>query len=198
MDKILAKTSGGVNSRRLASELLSGKNIKDGVMKYYREKTPSGMSVSESFAKLYGISDANKVMQLADQITNNLGTTPTSIGSHAKHGFSAMVAYSQRNDGKNTFRQIDRIINVHDKIIGQPVEVTDPEVKQAAKEAMKKQIPESELQAIRDKHPDLKDLSNEQLYDQLLTTVKAYMSFEPDAECFNLGFMLEPGIVTIK
>lgn len=58
---------------------------------------------------------------------------------------------------------------------------------------MRSRISDTEIPQIIANNPDLQGYSNDEIRD-LMTSgdVKAYLSFEPYAECFNLGFMVEP------
>lgn len=64
---------------------------------------------------------------------------------------------------------------------------------------MKERISDDEIKAMRSGNANLAEMSDQDIRE-LATSgkVKAYLSFEPDAECFNLGFMIEPGSKTIE
>lgn len=104
-----------------------------------------------------------------------------------------MVAYSQRSG----FRQLDKIRNSDAQIIGVPQEIMGNQAN-AIRNKFMENINARDLENIKQNNPALKDM-NDQDIKKLMTqgAVKAYFSFEPDAECFNLGFIVEPGSIEI-
>lgn len=94
---------------------------------------------------------------------------------------------------------MDRVRNSNAQVAGAPVEVTDPKIADQIRTVMKERISDTEIQVMKSDNKNLAEMTNDQIRD-LATSgkVKAYLSFEPDAECFNLGFMIEPGSKTIE
>lgn len=91
------------------------------------------------------------------------------------------------------FKGLDRVTHRDAQIAGEPVEVTDKDLADKIRQQMNAKITEADIQAVREKNKDLADMSDDQIRVMMLSgPVKAYMSFVENAECFNLGFLIEP------
>lgn len=108
----------------------------------------------------------------------------------------ALVAYSQINGGKRGLKALDRVRSAHATVIGTPQEVTDKAILDSIRTKMKDNISDAEIKYMQQTNKALEGKTAEEIKDIMTSgKIKAYLSFEPEAECFNLGFMVEPGTV---
>lgn len=188
LDSLLAKTSGGRMSRGIADNILNGSDKKT-VEQYYKDTK----WLFEKFWDLYGLkaTDVEAIIRIMSPSVSK--SSVSKLGDHVQGGFLWLVAYSQRSG----LRQLDKIRNSDAQIIGVPQEIMGNQAN-AIRNKFMENINARDLENIKQNNPALKDM-NDQDIKKLMTqgAVKAYFSFEPDAECFNLGFIVEPGSIEI-
>lgn len=200
IDLLLAKTSGGRKSHELADRFEKNEDynvVRRDLRKYYET------TVAQVFASSYGMSKS-EVMNLFDAMTEG-GKSVSTLGDHTRHGFSALVAYSQRHG----FRKLDGVQNSNAAIFGKPQEVTGATADKIRAE-VQKTLPESVITDVMNQlkeaygegvwqkqFPTEKTLRDEAIKQLTAGKVHSYLSYEKDAECFNLGFFVEPGVVNI-
>lgn len=200
VDLLLAKTSGGRESHKLADRFENNEDynaVRRDLRKYYET------TVAQVFANSYGMSKS-EVMNLFDAMTEG-GKSVSTLGSEASNGFSALVAYSQRHG----FRKLDGVHNSNAAIFGKPQEVTGQRADKIRAE-VQKTLSESAITSVmnqlkeaygdgvwQNQFPTEKALRDEAIKQLTAGKVHSYLSYEKDAECFNLGFYVEPGVVNI-
>lgn len=110
-------------------------------------------------------------------------------------GFRAVVAYSQIAG----FKGLNNVYASNTRIFGAPQEVTGAnadKVRQAIARTISKVDIDAQLQHLKEQ--GVTNVSEEEVRRLMVSgKVHSYLSYEPDAECFNLGFFVEPGFVEI-
>lgn len=97
-----------------------------------------------------------------------------------------MVAFNQKN-GKNSFVQLDTIINANARTIGGLSEITDNDIKESIRTKLATKVTQQEIKAVRDASSIPSSVSDDQIQNAIVGgKVHAYLSFEPNAQCFNL------------
>lgn len=215
--QLLSKSSGGDISRALgdrirAKEGMDSKNAasenyetqKKAILDYYKKVGPA-------FAEQYGIPKDFVASQVEKMIsTKNITTLRDSISSGAS--FTALVAFNQSNRG---FKKLDNISNGNAVAFGTPLEVTGPNA-ETIRAKLKASITQEQRDQVRQqlavqygdvdangKIDTAKIAGNPKYSDEAINSlitagpIKSYLSFEENAECFNLGFMAETGMVDI-
>lgn len=175
----------------MGSELEQGKDIKSELTKYYDR-------LAKPFAKQYGLEEAQvKVLFNAIKPTIDKAHIAT-LGAQFKEGFTGLVAFNQKNAGKD-FVTVDKIDHANARFVGTPSEVTDPKMANKIREQVKAKISDAEAKEFQTNNPALKDLKLDELKSNMVSgKVSAYLSFEESSQCFNLGFVAEPGSLTEK
>ncbi|NRH20998.1 hypothetical protein HOO68_03060 [Candidatus Gracilibacteria bacterium] len=188
-DLFLGKTSGSVESRKMGSDLEQGKDVKSELTKYYDR-------LAKPFAKQYGIEEA-QVKAILEAIKPTLDKAHiATLGNYFKEGFTGLVAFNQKNAGKD-FVTVDKIDHANARFVGNPSEVTDTKMADKIRGQVKTKISDKEAQEFQTNNPALKDLKIDDIKTKMVAgKVSAYLSFEESAQCFNLGFVAEPGDIT--
>lgn len=99
-----------------------------------------------------------------------------------------MVAYSQ----KAGFATIDEVDHANAQIIGTPQEVS-PDVAKTIREKAKTKITSDEAKSFAESNGLTGKTEAEIKNIMVGGRVSSYLSFAKGAECFNLGFIVEPG-----
>lgn len=202
MDLFLEKTSGGSRSRGIADKFNAANNSADytkarnELLKYYDDQ------VGAAFSQRYDIPKGDIRTLVENMTANQKGVS--NISNHTPNGFNAVVAYSQGHG----FRRLDHVVHGNARIFGEPQLVTGTNAEKAREhiknnlsESMIKQMENSLINAYGNNLPD--NLKNptalrEEAKRQLTAgNIKSYLSYVEDAECFNLGFFVEPGSIEI-
>jgi hypothetical protein len=190
-DTILAKTSWSRESRSLGKAIETGKNMTSKVSEYLVGKK----DLVSKFAKEYDIpsKDAKALIQQILQSGILKGSIQT-LRDVAPNGFIGLVAFNQINPkSKSGFVAIDMVDSANARIIWTPQEYTWSWV-QKIRDIAKSKISSTQLQNFKDKNAQVvQDLKDNKIIDLMVWgKVKSYLSFEKDATCFNLGFIVEP------
>lgn len=125
----------------------------------------------------------------------------STLGQQAPSGFHALVAYSQTSG----FKALDPVRHSNARIYGNTVEVTG-EVARNVRNRMRANLDPTlvaNVVSALEKGQFFPNASRQELENRakdLLTSgkVRSYLSFEPNAECFNLGFIVEPGALEVQ
>lgn len=194
LDIFLARTSGGSESVRLAKNFENGQDFAKNraeLLKYYHSK------IGPKFARMYNIpvADVNKMVE--SMVASAEVAKSSTLGDHMKQpgGFRAVVAYSQIAG----FKGLNNVYASNTRIFGAPQEVTGAnadKVRQAIARTISKVDIDAQLQHLKEQ--GVTNVSEEEVRRLMVSgKVHSYLSYEPDAECFNLGFFVEPGFVEI-
>lgn len=173
----------------MGSDLEQGKDVKSELTKYYDR-------LAKPFAKQYGIEEA-QVKAILEAIKPTLDKAHiATLGNYFKEGFTGLVAFNQKNAGKD-FVTVDKIDHANARFVGNPSEVTDTKMADKIRGQVKTKISDKEAQEFQTNNPALKDLKIDDIKTKMVAgKVSAYLSFEESAQCFNLGFVAEPGDIT--
>lgn len=194
LDIFLARTSGGSESVRLAKNFENGQDFAKNraeLLKYYHS------TIGPKFARMYNIpaADVNKMVE--SMVASAEVAKSSTLGDHMKQpgGFRAVVAYSQIAG----FKGLNNVYASNTRIFGAPQEVTGAnadKVRQAIARTISKVDIDAQLQHLKEQ--GVTNVSEEEVRRLMVSgKVHSYLSYEPDAECFNLGFFVEPGFVEI-
>ena len=194
LDIFLARTSGGSESVRLAKNFENGQDFAKNraeLLKYYHSK------IGPKFARMYNIpvADVNKMVE--SMVASAEVAKSSTLGDHMKQpgGFRAVVAYSQIAG----FKGLNNVYASNTRIFGAPQEVTGANADKV-RQAIARTIPKADINAQLQhlKEQGVTNVSEEEVRRLMVSgKVHSYLSYEPDAECFNLGFFVEPGFVNI-
>ena len=194
LDIFLARTSGGSESVRLAKNFENGQDFAKNraeLLKYYHS------TIGPKFAQMYNIpvADVNKMVE--SMVASAEVAKSSTLGDHMKQpgGFRAVVAYSQIAG----FKGLNNVYASNTRIFGAPQEVTGANADKV-RQAIARTIPKSDIDAQLQhlKEQGATNVSEEEVRRLMVSSkVHSYLSYEPDAECFNLGFFVEPGLVEI-
>ena len=161
------------------------------LLKYYHSK------IGPKFAQMYNIpvADVNKMVE--SMVASAEVAKSSTLGDHVKQpgGFRAVVAYSQIAG----FKGLNNVYASNTRIFGAPQEVTGANADKV-RQAIARTIPKSDIDAQLQhlKEQGATNVSEEEVRRLMVSgKVHSYLSYEPDAECFNLGFFVEPGLVDI-
>lgn len=106
------------------------------------------------------------------------------------------MAFNQKNAGKD-FVRVDKIDHSNARFVGTPSEITDTAMSEKIREQVKKSISSKEAQEFQKGNPVLEKLTLDEVKTKMVAgKVSAYLSFEESSQCFNLGFVAEPGDIT--
>lgn len=188
-DLFLGKTSGSNESRKMGNDLEQGKDIKSELTKYYDR-------LAKPFAKQYGLEEA-QVKAIFNAIKPTLDKDHiATLGEYFKEWFTGLVAFNQKNAGKD-FVRVDKIDHSNARFVGTPSEITDTAMSEKIREQVKKSISSKEAQEFQKGNPVLEKLTLDEVKTKMVAgKVSAYLSFEESSQCFNLGFVAEPGDIT--
>lgn len=161
------------------------------LLKYYHSK------IGPRFAQMYNIpvADVNKMVE--SMVASAEVAKSSTLGDHVKQpgGFRAVVAYSQIAG----FKGLNNVYASNTRIFGAPQEVTGAnadKVRQAIARTISEVDINAQLQHLKEQ--GVTNVSEEEVRRLMVSgKVHSYLSYEPDAECFNLGFFVEPGFVDI-
>lgn len=161
------------------------------LLKYYHS------TIGPKFAQMYNIpaADVNKMVE--SMVASAEVAKSSTLGDHVKQpgGFRAVVAYSQIAG----FKGLNNVYASNTRIFGAPQEVTGANADKV-RQAIARTIPKSDIDAQLQhlKEQGATNVSEEEVRRLMVSgKVHSYLSYEPDAECFNLGFFVEPGFVDI-
>ena len=161
------------------------------LLKYYHS------TIGPKFARMYNIpvADVNKMVE--SMVASVEVAKSSTLGDHVKQpgGFRAVVAYSQIAG----FKGLNNVYASNTRIFGAPQEVTGANADKV-RQAIARTIPKSDIDAQLQhlKEQGATNVSEEEVRRLMVSgKVHSYLSYEPDAECFNLGFFVEPGLVEI-
>lgn len=184
MDNLLAKTQGGNNSRELADRLNSGQDISKDLRSYYEKW------VAEAFANKFGISK-REVMGILNNIisANNWNIKPKNVKDAIGHekAFNWLVAYSQKWPGG--LKGLD-FFKQNAQIAGMPIDVSNANFADSIRKQMQDKIPQATIKQLQQSLPGVSESDIRKAFAG--GKVKAALSYEKDAECFNLMFIVEP------
>ena len=205
-DDVLRLTSGSDVSRKLGVELAQGKDVTQKVDKLYKD------GLAQAFGQIYGVEGA-KIQSQFDKMKGSIGkNTIVTLGDQFKEGFTGLVSYSQIDgQGKTSFRRADKVDNRRAQMVGTPAEVTDAALLNGVKTQLKARMTERDIAAYKQALPagvgnitdaEIRDLVVDGTVPKALgdlgytlktpPKISSYLSFETNAECFNMGFVLEP------
>lgn len=194
LDIFLARTSGGSESVRLAKNFENGQDFAKNraeLLKYYHSK------IGPTFARMYNIPVADVHKMVESMVASAEVAKSSTLGDHMKQpgGFRAVVAYSQIAG----FKGLNNVYASNTRIFGAPQEVTGAnadKVRQAIARTISKVDIDAQLQHLQEQN--VTNISEDEVRRLMVSgKVHSYLSYEPDAECFNLGFFVEPGLVDI-
>ena len=134
------------------------------------------------------------------------------LGASFKDGFTGIVSYSQIDGkGKTTLKRADKIDNARAQMVGTPVEVTDTTLLNGVKNQLNARMTKADIEAYRAKMPQgIGNVSDAEIRALVIDgeipqslkaqgytlktppKVYSYLSFESNAECFNMGFVITP------
>lgn len=178
-------------SLALGNKIDSEKDVSKDLRAYYEK-------IADAFAKQYGISKS-QVMEQFNAIVSE-GLTKEKVhqfGDTFKDGFTGVVAFSQINKGGTRFAELHKIINSNARMIGNPNEVTDTDFANKIREKIKAKITPAEIGNFMKDNPEIVGKDQEFIRSLMVAgKVSSYLSYEESAQCFNLGFVVEPGKLT--
>lgn len=150
------------------------------------------------------------------KMKSSIQGSPRSLGSAFTGGFTGLVSYSQLDGaGNNILKRADKVDSARAQMIGTPASVTDSALLKGTQDQFKSRMTNQDIEAYRQSiigmYPELEasldsvaiknmvvDGTIPASLQKLGYTVKtppkvsSYLSFEKYAECFNIGFVLEP------